>query len=169
LFDLKVEQIEVLVHRQSILHSMIEFIDGSYKAQLSHPDMKLPIMFALAYPERLHSESVVTDWSRTVSMSFEPMNRSNFPCLDLAYEALRRGGTAPAAISAADEIAVESFLSGKIRFTEIAEIIERVMSDWPDEELASVAIVKAADRQARMKADEEVRKLDSRKAKVVCC
>jgi 1-deoxy-D-xylulose-5-phosphate reductoisomerase len=149
LFGIPPERIEVVRHRQSVVHSLVEFSDGNLKAQLSVPDMRLPILFALSYPERVESELVQTDVSRLGSLTFEPVPLAEYPCLALCREALRRGGTAPAALSAADEVAVDAFLQGRIGFNDIARTLSAVLENWPDEPLTSVADVRKADGTAR--------------------
>jgi 1-deoxy-D-xylulose-5-phosphate reductoisomerase len=156
LFGIGPDQIEVVAHRQSVVHSMIEFIDGSIKAQLSTPDMRLPILYALSYPERVESQLVRTDFLAPRTWTFEPVPVREFPCLGLAFEALRRGGTAPAALSAADEIAVEAFLDGRIRFTDIPKLLSDTLSDWTNESLADLAGVRAADLRARASTRERL-------------
>ena len=128
LFRMPYDRIDVLVHPQSIIHSMVEFIDGSIKAQLSYPDMRLPIQYALSHPERLPNPRLPhIDWSQVRSLDFEPPDYDRFPCLGLAVEAGKQGGTCPAVLCAADEMAVELFLAGRIRFTDIAGVIERTL------------------------------------------
>jgi 1-deoxy-D-xylulose-5-phosphate reductoisomerase len=128
LFDTAIDDITVVVHPQSIVHSMVEFADGSVKAQLSPPDMRLPIQYALTYPERLENGSLPSfDWTRFADLHFEPPDTNKFPCLRLAIDVGKRGGTFPAALCAADEAAVELFLAGRIRFLDIAPLIERVL------------------------------------------
>jgi 1-deoxy-D-xylulose-5-phosphate reductoisomerase len=128
LFGVPLENIQVLVHPKSIVHSMVEFIDGSVKAQLGRPDMRLPIQYALSYPDRLANREIPSlEWSDFPGLTFEPPDTNRFPCLRLAIEAGKRGGTWPAALCAADEVAVQLFLAGKARFTEIAGIIEEVL------------------------------------------
>ncbi len=122
------DDIEVVVHPQSIIHSMVTYTDGSTIAQLSQPDMRLPIAYALAYPGRFPEPFGAIDWSAAGRLDFEPPDRERFPCLDLAYEAGRIGGTAPAWISAANEIAVEAFLEKRIEWADIHRVIEQVMS-----------------------------------------
>ncbi len=119
LFDLRPEQIEVVVHPESVVHSMVEFVDGSVVAQLSPPDMRLPIQFALTYPDRVPGPCPLLDLTRMMALHFEPPDRETFPCLDLGFEVMRRGGTAGAALNAANEAAVERFLAGTIRFLDI--------------------------------------------------
>jgi 1-deoxy-D-xylulose-5-phosphate reductoisomerase len=120
LFDLEPHQIEVVIHPESIVHSMVEFVDGSVIAQLSPPDMRLPIQYALTYPDRTPGGSPRFDWSASLSLHFEPPDRETFPCLDLGFEVMRRGGTAGAALNAANEAAVARFLAGEIGFLDIA-------------------------------------------------
>ena len=130
LFDMPVENITILVHPQSIVHSMVEFVDGSVKAQLSRPDMRLPIQYALTYPERLANPGLpAIDWAGFSGLDFEQPDMDNFPCLKLAIEAGKRGGTFPAVLCAADEAAVDLFLAGRIRFTDIARLVERMLGE----------------------------------------
>jgi 1-deoxy-D-xylulose-5-phosphate reductoisomerase len=123
LFGIPYDAIDVLVHPQSIVHSMVEFADGAVVAQLSMPDMRLPIGYALAYPDRLPVAFGAIDWSRLSSLEFEPPDRALFPCLDLAYRAGRVGDLAPAWLSAANEVAVAAFLAGRISWKAIAEVV----------------------------------------------
>lgn len=123
LFNLPKEKIEVLIHPQSIVHSMVEFNDGSIKAQMSSPDMKLPILYALSYPQRMKYEAVHTDFRKIEQLTFFEPDFAKFKCLKLAYDVIEAGGLAPCILNAANEIAVEKFLAGKIKFTQIPEII----------------------------------------------
>lgn len=127
LFGLPAAKIEVVVHPQSIIHSMVEFEDGSVKAQLGLPDMKLPIQYALTYPERVHLNGGRVDFPGLQTMTFFAPDREKFRCLRLAYDALSLGGTAPAVMNAANEIAVEAFLQGQIGFRRIPEVIEQTL------------------------------------------
>jgi 1-deoxy-D-xylulose-5-phosphate reductoisomerase len=127
LFGLSPEQIEVVVHPDSIVHSLVEFADGSLLAQLAHPDMRLPIQFALSHPERLPRPGPGVDLAGLGELRFSPFSPERWPCVKLAREALAQGGTAPAALNAADEVAVAWFLEGKIRFTQIPEIIAETL------------------------------------------
>ena len=128
LFNLPFEKIEVIIHRQSVIHSMVEFKDGSVKAQLSTPDMHLPIQYAIFYPERMHNPAIQPlDFKRVTSLTFEPLNYADYPCLKLALDAGKLGDTYPAVLCAADETAVELFLKNSIAFTEIATIIEKTL------------------------------------------
>lgn len=128
LFGVSLEQIEVVVHPQSIIHSMVEFVDGSIIAQLASTDMRLPIQYALSYPDRLAGPATFLDFAQISQLSFEPPDFKRFPCLELAYEACRRGGTAPAVLSVANEIAVEAFLNQRIRFMDIPNRIEEALN-----------------------------------------
>jgi 1-deoxy-D-xylulose-5-phosphate reductoisomerase len=162
-FGLPGERIGVLVHRTSLAHGFAIFTDGSVKAQIAPPDMRLPIGYALAYPDRLPDRMVIDPFAAlgaeatesSVSMVFERPDREKFPCLGLAYEALARGGTAPAALSAANEIAVAAFVDGKIRFGSIADCIAEALAAVQTNELTLEA-VRAADRSAREAATSAV-------------
>ncbi len=129
LFAVPLNKIEVVIHRQSIVHSLVEFADGSIKAQLGMPDMRLAIQYALSYPERLTNHSLpLLDLAKIKSLTFDRMDYSLFPCLTLAIDAGHKGGTYPAALCAADDIAVDLFLERRIAFTQIAEIVEKTLS-----------------------------------------
>ena len=128
LFDMPFDNINVLLHPQSMIHSMVEFVDGSIKAQISYPDMRLPIQYALSYPERLpNPELPRLDWSRIDKLTFEQPDYNAFPCLKLAIEAGKKGGTYPAVLCGADEAAVELFLSQRLGFTDIAKFVEQAL------------------------------------------
>ncbi len=130
LFNVPIDSIEVLVHPQSIIHSMVEFPDGSFKAQLSRPDMRFPIQYALTYPERCENTALPRlDWSKIASLTFELPDMSKFPCLPLAVEAGKQGGTCPAVLCAADEVAVDLFLNEKIKFTDIPDIVGNTLKN----------------------------------------
>jgi 1-deoxy-D-xylulose-5-phosphate reductoisomerase len=129
LFDMPLNRISVIIHPQSIIHSMVEFADGTIKAQLGYPDMRLPIQYALTYPDRLANNSLPRlDLNNLYSMVFEPPEFETFPCLNLAIQAMQKGGTYPAALSAADEFAVKLFLEKRICFTDIPVLIEGILS-----------------------------------------
>ena len=149
LFDVPPERIEVLIHAQSIVHSLVEFADGSVIAQLSNPDMRVPIAHALGFPERIESGAAPLDLAAIGLLSFERPDAQRFPCLRLAYAALREGGTAPAVLNAANEIAVAAFLEGRLRYTEIPRVIERALERAPATQVDSLDIVLEADRSAR--------------------
>jgi 1-deoxy-D-xylulose-5-phosphate reductoisomerase len=149
LFDLEPERIEVLIHPQSIVHSLVEYADGSVLAQLSNPDMRVPIANALAYPERIDSGAQSLNLSEIGNLSFERPDLSRFPCLALAYDALRAGGTAPAVLNAANEVAVEAFLAGRLPFTAIPRVIEDVLAAVAPRAAEDLSTVMEADGQAR--------------------
>ncbi|HEV3340804.1 MAG TPA: 1-deoxy-D-xylulose-5-phosphate reductoisomerase, partial [Pirellulales bacterium] len=127
LFDLEADQIAVLIHPQSIVHSMVEWVDGSVIAQLSPPDMKLPIQYALTYPERRSGVAAKFDWSRSCRLEFEPADAERYPALGLGMEAARRGGTTGAVLNAANEAAVAGFLKGKLKFNQIVPLVKSVL------------------------------------------
>ena len=149
LFGVTATSIDIVVHPQSIVHSMVEFIDGSVIAQLGTADMRGPIQYALTYPDRVSSSIEALDPTTLPPLEFRKPDRQKFPCLGLAYRALEMGGTAPAALNAADEVAVEAFLSGRIPFTEIPHIIERVLDKHSPAPADSIEAILGADRQAR--------------------
>jgi 1-deoxy-D-xylulose-5-phosphate reductoisomerase len=155
LFHLPPSKVEVIVHPQSTIHSMVEFVDGSILAQFSVTDMRLPILYALTYPERIQSDMrfAVSDLRH---LDFSPPDMSKFPCLRLAYEAAEAGGAKTVALSAADEVAVAAFLEGAIRFNDIPRIIEDVLSRTNTGSLKSVGSVLKADAEARRCAQEQV-------------
>jgi 1-deoxy-D-xylulose-5-phosphate reductoisomerase len=128
LFKLPADKIEVIIHPQSIIHSMVEFVDGSVKAQLGVPDMKIPIQYALTYPDRAPSQSARVDFSKLHKMTFFTPDLNKFKCLQLAYKALEMGGTAPAVLNAANEFAVDLFLNGKIKFNQIPQLIDTALN-----------------------------------------
>ncbi|NLN17972.1 MAG: 1-deoxy-D-xylulose-5-phosphate reductoisomerase [Firmicutes bacterium] len=154
LFDASFDDIHVVVHPQSIVHSMVEFVDGSIIAQLGAPDMRLPIQVALMHPQRLYSPVKRLDPRQMGDLSFESPDTERFPSLDLAYAAGRTGGTMPAVLNAANEVAVELFLQGEIRFTDIPRIVEQCMKDHTAREPNSIDEVLDVDRQARIRARE---------------
>jgi 1-deoxy-D-xylulose-5-phosphate reductoisomerase len=156
LFGTPFDQIEVVVHPQSIVHSMVEFTDGCTMAQLSLPDMRLPIGYALAYPARIGTPFGRIDWTQLGRLDFEAADVSTFRCLSLAYQAGRAGGTAPAWLSAANEVAVESFLHGHLRWPQIAEVCDRVLQQYEPGADATVDDIVAADATARAVAHREI-------------
>ena len=150
LFSFPFDSIEILMHRQSIVHSMVEFMDGSLKAQLSWPDMRLPIQYALSYPRRwLNPELPRLDWDKINSLNFEPVDYDRFPCLKLAMDAGKSGGTYPAVLCAADEVAVELFLSRRISFTDIAINVQKTLEQHRNTPQPSLKEILAADAWAR--------------------
>jgi 1-deoxy-D-xylulose-5-phosphate reductoisomerase len=150
LFSFPFDSIEILIHPQSIVHSMVEFADGSLKAQLSWPDMRLPIQYALSYPRRWpNPELPRLDWNQVNSLTFEPVDYDRFPCLRLALEAGKSRGTYPAVLCAADEVAVELFLSHRIHFTDIAEIVQKTLDQHRNISQPTLEEILAADDWAR--------------------
>lgn len=155
LFELPPSQVKVTVHPQSTVHSLVEYIDGSILAQISVTDMRLPILYALNYPERVASD-LTFDIQALAELHFEQPDFARFPCLRLAYEAAEKGGAHPIALNAADEIAVEAFLARKISFPAIADTIEAVLAETPALHPASIAEVLEQDEQARARARRAV-------------
>jgi 1-deoxy-D-xylulose-5-phosphate reductoisomerase len=159
LFHVGYDRIDVVVHPQSIIHSMVETTDGAVMAQLSLPDMRLPIGYALAYPGRLATPFGAIDWKTLTRLDFEQPDREAFPCLDLAYQAGRAGGSAPATLNGANEVAVAAFLKGQIRWIDISVVIERVLGGHDVRIPESVEDVLDVDREARRRATEAVERL----------
>ena len=154
LFDVNEAHVEIIIHPQSIVHSLVEYADGSVLAQLGNPDMRTPIAHGLAWPERIESGVAMLDLAAAGTLSFEPPDISRFPCLGLARSAARDSGDAPAALNAANEIAVEAFLEGRIAFTRIADIVAAVMQAWSSSEPDTLGAVQDADIRARALARE---------------
>jgi 1-deoxy-D-xylulose-5-phosphate reductoisomerase len=164
LFAAPLECIQVVVHPQSVIHSMVEYHDGSVIAQLGAPDMRTPIACALAWPERIESGAAPLDFTALGSLEFERLDALRFPCVGLAREAIRQGGTAPAALNAANEIAVEAFLDRRLAFTGIAQVIENVLGETSIEPLSSLDQVYAVDVEARALAARFISRLSSPRA-----
>ncbi|HSB96523.1 MAG TPA: 1-deoxy-D-xylulose-5-phosphate reductoisomerase [Spongiibacteraceae bacterium] len=162
LFDARPEQVQIVIHPQSVIHSMVEYSDGSILAQLGNPDMRTPIAHALAWPERITSGVGSLDLIAQGRLDFQAPDEQRFPCLRLAAEAMRRGGSAPAVLNAANEIAVAAFLAGELRFIDIPVLIEQVMADVPPVEPHSLTDVQNADRDARRIAAAVVGQLANR-------
>jgi 1-deoxy-D-xylulose-5-phosphate reductoisomerase len=156
LFEVGPERIEVLIHPQSIVHSLVEYVDGSVIAQLSNPDMRVPIAHALAYPQRIASGARPLDLAAINDLSFERPDHQRFPCLPLAYAALRAGGSAPAALNAANEVAVQAFLAGRLPFTAIPRVIEATLESMAVTKAETLAEILEADGLARRKAGERI-------------
>ena len=155
LFGLSLDQVEVVIHPQSIIHSAVEFTDGSVLAQMSPPDMKLPIQYAMTYPERVKTVIERLDLFKIGELTFKKPDFGRFPCLALAREAAKTGGGMPAVLNAADEVAVEAFIAGKICFTDIPKVVEKTMKAYvPSGNLPSLAEVVEIDQWAREKARE---------------
>jgi len=152
LFNVPFDNIKVIIHPQSIIHSMVEFIDGSVKAQLSYPDMRLPIQYALSYPERLPNPQLPQlNWSAINNLTFEPPDFDTFACLKLAIESGKKGETYPAVLCAADEVAVDFFLSQRIKFTDIAHLVEQTLEQHQSIAHPTLEEIMAADSWARQK------------------
>jgi 1-deoxy-D-xylulose-5-phosphate reductoisomerase len=156
LFGLEVDQISVVVHPQSIVHSMVEFVDGSVIAQLSPPDMKLPIQYALTYPDRVPGVAAKMDWTQIQRLDFEPPDLNRFPALQLGLDAARAGGTAGAVLNAANEAAVAGFLSGELRFTDIVPTCRNILEQHHFEPTPTLDRLIALDRWARQEVERWV-------------
>ena len=152
LFNAPPDKIQVVIHPQSVIHSMVAYVDGSVIAQLGNPDMRTPIAHAMGFPERIDSGVSALDMFKVARLDFEAPDFEKFPCLRLAYQALTVGGNMPAVLNAANEVAVESFLAGKMRFTAIPAMIEHVMQTIPPQEIATLDDVLSTDALARGKA-----------------
>ena len=149
LFGLPVERVEVIIHPQSIIHSLVEYVDGSVMAQLGVPDMRVPIAYALAYPRRVKVSGPRLDLGRVGQLTFEAPDLERFPCLRLGYEAARAGGTMPAVLNAANEVAVAAFLEGRLKFLDIPRVVEETMAGHPAQQLQSLEQVLEVNRWAR--------------------
>ncbi len=158
LFDIPSDKIDILVHPQSVMHSMVEFVDGSIVGQLGTADMRQPIQYALTYPERLASPIPPLDWTAASRLDFIPPDRNKFPCISLAYRAIEKGGTAPAVLNAADEVAVAAFLERKISFPDIPKLIASALEDHKPNSVDHLESILEADTWAR----NHVRRLLSR-------
>lgn len=159
LFDLPAEKIEVLVHPQSIIHSMVCFADGSVKAQLGAPDMKVPIQYALSYPQRWQASNPRVDWQKLAQLDFEAPDFEKFPCLQLAFDALSAGGTAPCVLNAANEASVALFLADEIRFTDISRHIALSLAHFPVHAVENLSQLQQIDREVRSFVKESVRQM----------
>jgi len=157
LFGIPYENIDVVIHPQSIVHSMVTFSDGATLAQMSNPDMRLCIAYALTYPDRINDPFGEIDWSKMIELNFEPPDKKSFPCLNIAYEAGRQKGTAPAWLNAANEEAVSAFLSGRLLWKEISEVISATLQQWSGENADSIETVLKADSDARLIASELIK------------
>ena len=149
LFDIPISKIEPVVHPQSVIHSVVEFTDGSSKAQLGPPTMKVPILYALTYPERINLDAPRLDWKSAFDLTFEPVDYDRFPCLRLAMEAIKEGGLAPAILNAANEVAVERFLNKEISYVQIPEVIESCLGRLNNSGSISLESLKNIDNEAR--------------------
>jgi len=161
LFDMDPDDIQVVIHPQSIIHSMVDYVDGSVLAQMGNPDMRTPIAHAMAWPERFESGVIPLNIFEVGHMDFEQPDLQRFPCLKLAYEAIKAGGIMPTVLNAANEIAVDAFLSEKVRFTDIALIIEQSMARFSPESADTLELVLDADLKARDVAQQVIRTLSA--------
>jgi len=159
LFHTGPERVQVVLHPQSVIHSMVQYLDGSVLAQLGNPDMRTPIAHALAWPDRIESGVAELDLFDVARLDFEPPDLERFPCLGLAYRAIEAGGTAPAALNAANEVAVAAFLDGRLPFTSIPRVIDAVLNDIDSLPPVSIEVLLAADQAARGLAEQKVRQL----------
>ncbi len=157
LFDVTPDQIEIVIHPESIIHSLVQFVDGAQIAQMSPPDMRLPIAYALSYPERLPTELPRTNLPQQASLSFAAPDPDKFPAITLAYSALREGGLAPAVLNAANEVAVAAFLDKRIGFADITRVVATALDDMPTGSARSLESLLACDREVRIKAEELTR------------
>ncbi len=155
LFGAPAEKIEVVIHPQSVIHSMVTYRDGSVIAQLGNPDMRTPIAYGLGYPERIDAGVAALDFAKVGKLEFEQLDLARFPCVRLAYEALNRGGTAPTILNAVNEVAVETFLQGKMRFVDIPCLIENVLARSTIADATTLASILDADHMARLAARHE--------------
>ncbi len=161
LFGASADDIQVVVHPQSVIHSLVEYVDGSVLAQLGNPDMRTPIAFGLAYPDRIDAGVLPLDLFKVATLNFSAPDFERFPCLALAYQALRAAGTAPAVLNAANEVAVAAFLDQQIAFLSIPRVIEAVLNQLQVSTVSSLGDVLDADAEARSAADQFIRKLQT--------
>jgi len=152
LFNTPVDKIRVMIHPQSIIHSMVEYYDGAVIAQLGIPDMRVPISYALSYPERIENDLPIFDLCEIGTLTFSEPDYRKFPCLELAYNAAKEGGTMPAVLNAADELAVDAFLKQKIKFTDIPLVISKVMNRHSSENYTKEEEIIDVDKWARQEA-----------------
>jgi len=160
LFDVDIDKIKIVVHPQSIIHSMVSYLDGSVIAQMGNPDMRTPIAHCLAWPERIESGVASLDFYKIGGLEFWPPDLERYPCLALALAAAREGKSAPCVLNAANEIAVESFLNGEIKFADIAKVIEKTMSNSTFEPLNSIEQILTANENARKLASEMIQEIN---------
>lgn len=159
LFHTTPDKVQVVLHPQSIIHSMVEYVDGSVLAQMGNPDMRTPIAHALAWPERIESGVESLDLLSVARLDFQAPDMQRFPCLRLAYESIRQGGTAPAILNAANEVAVDAFLAGRLGFTGIPKLVEQTLSALPSTPADSLEWLMDVDRQARQVAEQKLQRL----------
>jgi 1-deoxy-D-xylulose-5-phosphate reductoisomerase len=157
LFDTSMDKIDVLIHPQSIVHSLVQYIDGSVLAQLGNPDMRTPIAHGLAWPQRLPSGVADLNLSEIAELTFEQPDLTKFPCLQLAYNAAQAGGDAPAVLNAANEVAVQAFLDTRVGFSAIPQIVEKTLESFDFYEPESLAAVQESDSRARVTAEAVIK------------
>jgi 1-deoxy-D-xylulose-5-phosphate reductoisomerase len=160
LFAMTPDQIQVVIHPQSVIHSMVDYVDGTVLAQMGNPDMRIPIAYSMAWPERFDSGVEPLNIFDVRRMDFEVANLERFPCLRLAYEAINQGGIIPTVLNAANEIAVEAFLNEQIRFTDIPVIIERCMEKFEPKPATTLELILEADQQARVVSQQIIAELN---------
>lgn len=168
LFNARADQIDVVIHPQSVIHSMVEYVDGSVLAQLGNPDMRTPIAYALGYPERIESGVSALDLFKIARLDFEAPDVERFPCIALAYAALRAGGSAPAVLNAANEVAVSAFLEHQLPYQAIATVIEHTLSSIAISPVDTLEQVLAADAQARQVAQEQIQRSQVARKGAIC-
>jgi 1-deoxy-D-xylulose-5-phosphate reductoisomerase len=159
LFGVSPEQIRVVIHPQSVVHGLVRLRDGALMAQLSWPDMKLPIQYALTYPDRIPCPIRPLNFEELLTLTFEPPDHQRFPALRLAYEALHLGGTAPTILNAVNEVAVEAFLGGRLPFPGISQLVAEALEQLPVEQETTLDVYLEADQRARVWARAQVGKM----------
>ena len=161
LFGLSADQIRVLIHPQSVIHSMVRYVDGSVIAQLGQPDMKTPIAYGLGWPHRIHAGVESLDFMKLKDLTFEDADTTRFPSLNLAVSALKAGGCMPTVLNAANEIAVAAFLNNELRFTEISRVVEQTLNQFKNCDASSLEVILEADQMARMMASQLMKEMRS--------
>ena len=161
LFGLDADQIKVLIHPQSVIHSMVRYVDGSVIAQLGQPDMKTPIAYGLGWPHRIHAGVEALDFLRLKDLTFEDADNARFPSLNLAVSALKAGGCMPTVLNAANEIAVAAFLNNELRFTDISRVVEQTLNQFKNCHASSLEVILEADQMARMMASQVMKDMNS--------
>lgn len=168
LFATTPDYVDVVLHPQSVIHSMVAYVDGSVLAQLGNPDMRTPIAHALAYPQRMSSGVTPLDLVKIGQLNFEPVDLAKYPCLRLAYEAMRAGGTSTTILNAANEIAVQAFLNNKLKFIEIATVIETTLTQIPKREINNIQTILEEDTHARQIASENIAMMTTASSSTFC-
>jgi 1-deoxy-D-xylulose-5-phosphate reductoisomerase len=159
LFPVDKDQLDIIVHPQSVIHSMVSYVDGSVLAQLGAPDMRIPISYAINYPKRENTPAKTLDLKEISRLDFFDTDEINFPATKIAREALHLGGSAPTILNAANEVAVYAFLEGKIKFLEIVQIVEQTLELMGSEKITSLEAVYATDAETRLKASELIKRV----------